>query len=104
MSSSDVRSYTQKVLPRGLFKCELKEDNNSRHVNMNGGRSWGPNPMKNYRQPRIAESFRNGLFQGRAHQLVIQYLMAIPEYIHMRNITQTEYVTFRIYIFCHYIA
>lgn len=57
----------------------LNEDINNRHANMDGGRVSHQVSIytKSYRQPRHAEGRRNGLPQGRAHQLDIQYQMVL---------------------------
>lgn len=57
----------------------LNEDINNRHANMDAGRvsHQVSTYTKSYRQPRHAEGRRNGLPQGRAHQLDIQYQMIL---------------------------
>ena len=57
----------------------------------------GPQPYtKNHTQVRKAESRRNYLPQGRAHQFVIQYQMLLSENVHTSYITQTVQVVFDI--------
>lgn len=50
--------------------------------------------MKSYRQAKTAESPRNTLSRGSAHQLIIQYQMVLSENIHESNITWTRQVIF----------
>ena len=59
-----------------------------------------PQPYtKHYRQLRNAESGKNSLPQGGAHQWIIQYQLMSHESIDSSNITQAVQVIFRkIYI------
>jgi hypothetical protein len=56
------------------------------------GNSWGINPTKSYRQLRNPESRRNRLPWGRAHQLLIQHQMFIPEIIDTQINTWAEQI------------
>ena len=67
--------------------------NNSKHGHEKVHR---PQPYpKYYRQLRKSGSKRNSLPQGRAHQLIIQHQIVIPENIHRNNIIQTKQLIFR---------
>jgi hypothetical protein len=93
-----MRAYTHKDSSTGLYKHELARQTpigmlilNLRRLN---------HFIKNYRQPRNAETGRNRLFQRRTHQLVIQYQIVSTENTHKGSI-QTEQVVFYIYTHTH---
>lgn len=63
----NVKSYTHNVSPTGLPKHKTSRDSNT-HAETSA-------LPKNHKQLRNAETGRNSLPQGKAHQLVIQYQM-----------------------------
>ena len=77
--------------PIQLPTHKLYKDNNNRHAKVEEEVPMRLQPYtKNYRPLRDAESGRNSLPQGRAHQLVIQYQMVSLENRHTHNIIQAE--------------
>lgn len=68
---------------------ELNYDNNGR-ANMNQESTKSLNPRQsNYHYSYDAEK-RNSLFQGSAHQVVIQYQVVSPGNVHTNNIKQSR--------------
>lgn len=95
LSPGNVRSCTHKASPTRLTKHESNDDDTNTHTKVDGGKSVKSQPYtENQRSLKNAKGRRSPP-HGKAHQLVIQYHMVIPENIHVSNIIHTNQSIFR---------
>lgn len=93
VSPTNFRSYTHKISPTWLHKCELYK-HDSGHAKGDGRNSIRLQPyIMNHRQLSKGRS-RRALSQGQAHQFIVQRQMVSSDIIYTSNIIQTELIIF----------